>query len=141
MQIIFYTILASISVLVFFLGLKNSQKGNFYNETFLLNPLGIFVWGDALILGPFWLVSSFIFIFICPLNVLRYYLLFWAIRSFFEVIYWLNHQAVKDDYNPPMFRKIKWLKANESAILYQLMNSCQFILALFLIYLTFSWAK
>ena len=53
-------------------------------------------------------------------------------RSFYEVFYWLNHQAVKSEYNPPFFRKIKWMKANDSAILYQPIHTCFVVLGAFL---------
>jgi hypothetical protein len=130
MQILLF-IFFIFNLLIFLKSTKKSKK-EFYSDTFLLSPLGIYVWGDALVLAPFWMVSSFLFIFIGHENILKYILIFYIARSFYEVFYWLNHQAVKSDYNPPFFRKIKWMKPNESAILYQLMHTCVVVLGIFL---------
>ncbi|PJC43986.1 MAG: hypothetical protein CO039_01125 [Candidatus Pacebacteria bacterium CG_4_9_14_0_2_um_filter_34_50] len=119
--------------LTIFLRARRKSKQDFYSDTFVFFPLGIYVLGDALILAPFWLFSSIIFFFISPQNILRYIITFYTIRSFYEVFYWLNHQSVKSDYNPPLFRKIKWIKANESAILYQLIHTCIVVIGIFLL--------
>lgn len=118
--------------LIVFLRSINESKIKFYSDTFFLAPLGIYVWGDALVLAPFWILSSLIFIFISQVFILKYLLIFYITRSFFEVIYWLNHQAVKSKFNPPLFRKFSWIKANESAILYQLIHTCVVIFGVFL---------
>lgn len=121
-----------INLFVFLSALKKSKK-EFYSDTFIFLPLGIYVLGDALILAPFWFFSSLFFFFISPLNIFRYILIFYTIRSFYEVFYWLNHQAVKSNYNPPLFRKINWIKPNESAILYQLIHTCIVVIGIFLL--------
>jgi len=125
------------NLLIFICAIKKSKNDQFYTDTKSLIPIGIFVWGDALILAPFWMIISVIFLFISPLNMLRFLLIFHIVRSFFEVIYWLNHQAVKSKYQAPMFRKYKWINPDQSAILYQLINTCQVILEIFILILTF----
>jgi len=100
----------------------------FYSDTFFLMPFGIYVWGDGLVLAPFWFVASIIFWFLSIKQVVVFLLVFWVIRSGFEVIYWLNHQSVNNDFNPPMLRKVKWLDAGKSAILYQLLHTTIIIL-------------
>lgn len=102
---------------------QNSKKNNFYGNTSFLNLFGIYVWGDGLIIGPFWLLSAGIFTVIDEMWIIRYIVLFYAVRSLVEIIYWINHQVAQRDYNPPLFNKISWLKPNESAILYQLLHT------------------
>lgn len=130
MKNLFTLSLLLIAAVVFFLSLEKSKKNGFYADTPWLIPLGIFVWGDGLILGPLWMVSALVFYWLSPLNILRYFLLFFAIRSSYEVIYWINHQVAKKDYRPPLFRHISWLGANEAAILYQLLNMSWVVLNL-----------
>lgn len=83
------------------------------------------------------MVSAVVFYWLTPVNVLRYLLIFFLIRALYEVIYWINHQVAQREYAPPLFRRITWLKANEAAILYQLLNMCQVIGCLFLLLLTY----
>ncbi len=124
-------LLFSGSLIIFFLAKAKARDGEFYTDVPRpLLTLGIFIWGDALVIAPFWLLSSvFLFVFQADvLNILRYTLLFWMIRSFYEVVYWINHQVAKKEYKPPLFRQISWLGSDEQGILYQLMNTCQLIL-------------
>jgi len=123
---------------VFFIALQKCKKGQFYSDTKFLIPAGIFVWGDALVLGLFW-GASFLFLPFLPLIfAVRYVLLFGTIRNMYEVIYWIGHQYAKSTYNPPLFRKISWIKPNESAILYQVMCTCQVVIYVFLLLLSYS---
>ncbi|HYD35415.1 MAG TPA: hypothetical protein VD999_05080 [Vitreimonas sp.] len=130
--------LGLISILVFVVALTKSRRGQFYSDTPALFPLGIFVWGDALALAPFWLVAAIIFWWLEPVMIARLLCVFFAIRAAYEVVYWINHQVAHRDYCPPMFRQVKWLGANEAAILYQLMNMLQVIVALGLMIMTYN---
>lgn len=125
-------IILVINIFIFVMAGKKSKK-NFYSDTFLFLPLGIYVLGDALILAPFWILSSLFLFFFSIENILKFILIFYTVRSFFEIIYWLNHQSVNSSYNPPLFRRIKWIKANESAILYQLIHTCIVVIGIFLL--------
>jgi hypothetical protein len=118
---------------------RQASRNKFYTDTWWLFPFGIFVWGDGLILGPFWVGSALVFTVTPLLWVGRYLLLFYAFRAAYEVVYWINHQVAHRDYNPPLFRRLTWLGPNESAILYQLMNMCQVVIALALLLATWSW--
>jgi hypothetical protein len=109
---------------VFILAQRKCRAGHFYGDTPVGFLLGIYVWGDALILAPFWCFSGLFFLFLPLLMILRYILIFFALRAAYEVIFWLNHQAVKDGYCPPLFRQVRWIKTNDAAILYQLLNFC-----------------
>lgn len=82
--------------------IESHQKTNAYNPTPFLSPFGIFVWGDGLIFGPFWLAASVItlalndwLLFLFTLSV------FWLVRSFGETIYWLNEQFAHTKRNNP----------------------------------------
>lgn len=121
-----------ISLLIFVQAIRRCQKGCFYDDTFVFIPLGIYVWGDALILAPFWFLIGLgmlaaPFLAVTPIFFARFYLLFLIIRSAYEVVYWINHQVAQKNYIPPLFRSFKWLGANESAILYQLLHTCAIV--------------
>ena len=130
-------VLGLISIYLVVLAVKKSRSGSFYQDTHWLSFLGIYVWGDALILAPFWLLSAGLFLFFSQVEVIRYFLLFLVVRSLYEVLYWITHQVAKKDYRPPLFRSIKWLGANEAAILYQLLHMCLVILGVAALIYTF----
>jgi hypothetical protein len=115
--------LVLLGLVITFLAVQKSKTDQFYSDTFWLIPLGVFVWGDGLILGPFWLISGLLFLKMSTLWILRYLLVFVAIRSSYEVVYWLNQQAANSKYQPPLFRNVSWLSAQQTAILYQLINT------------------
>lgn len=130
-----YFLFSIIGLLTFIVSVQKSKKNQFYSDTFLLAPLGVYVWGDGIILGLFWTLVG-LFGYFTNLEMLwfyRFYLVFWAIRSGYEVVYWLNHQSTKSEYQPPILRNIKWLAANETHILYQVANSCIVTIALSLL--------
>ena len=90
------------SLMVFVKGVFESiKKKNPYGQTTLLFWMGIFVWGDAVILGLFWTLSALItyllkdwYLFLLIISV------YWTVRSLGERIYWLNHQfTLKDNSN------------------------------------------
>jgi hypothetical protein len=137
LHIVFFGVLAGVSCGVTWLSYVRSKQGKFYSDTPWLLPMGIFVWGDGLVIGPFWAVSSGVLMWLSWLDVVRYCLVFYSVRSAYEVVYWLNHQAVGKTYRPPLFRHIAWLGSEEAAILYQLMNMCQVIGGIGLLLLTF----
>lgn len=117
---------------------KNDQ---FYSDVPQpLLAIGIYVWGDGLVIGPFWLVATLFWaiLAISPLNIVRFYLLFLIIRSTYEVMYWINHQMFERDYVPPLFRKVEWLNAEQHGILYQLLHMCLIVLAISLLLFTFN---
>lgn len=137
LQLLGCFVVGLVSLVVWLISFKKA-KNEFYSDVKWLFPLGIYVWGDALILAPFWLISAVIWMGVTPLFIFRYFLLFGALRSCYEVIYWINHQVVAKNYIPPLFRRWGWLAPNESAILYQLLHTCLVILYLFLLMLTWT---
>lgn len=130
-------VFACLNLLIFFRALHFVKKGGFYTNTHWLVPIGIFVWGDALVIAPFWVLMSILGLWLTPLNILRFVLLFYAIRSAYEVVYWINHQVAQRDYMPPFLQRFAWLKPNDAAIVYQLLTMVQVVLSLGLLFLTF----
>lgn len=86
-----------ISLVAFIKGLKETK---FNNNPYGLTPfglLGIFVWGDAVIIGLFWMLACVFVLLVGKWSIgLLVISLFWVVRSFGEIIYWLLQQfAVK----------------------------------------------
>lgn len=117
---------------------RQTKKGSFYSLTPWLFAFGIYVWGDGLILGPFWVLASFFFFTLNSTQFIRFLLVFYLIRSTYEIIYWLNHQATNSDYKPPMPKLLSFLDPGQSAILYQLIHTCIVIFASFMLISNFS---
>ena len=54
-----FIIIAVINIFLFVKGFYEShKKKNAYGEIFFLGPLGIFVWGDAVVFGTFWALTA-----------------------------------------------------------------------------------
>lgn len=107
-----------------------SKKGNSFDITYYLFPLGIFVWGDGIVFGPLWTLAGILFGLIDdPIGLFLFISIFWVVRSAGETIYWLNEQFVKDHRND--YRKMLGysLVENESVyFLHQII--CQSILVI-----------
>lgn len=74
-------------------GFVKSRAGKSYGKFWPLNTIGGFVWGDALIFGPFWALASIITILMQDWWLFELiFLCFWLVRSVGETIYWLNQQ-------------------------------------------------
>ena len=68
----------------FLVGRRLSKQGQFYSDVPKpLIGLGIFVWGDALILGPFWVISTMLLLLAeaSILDILRYFLGFLRVKG------------------------------------------------------------
>jgi hypothetical protein len=85
------------NLLIFFEGIHESrEKKNAYGFTPVLFPLGIFVWGDAILIGLFWACVALVCLFINDwILFLLIFAAFWTIRAFGESIYWFNQQFSK----------------------------------------------
>lgn len=114
-------------LLIFIMSLQHARNNNFYGDTFWLWPWGVYVWGDGLILGPWWMLSGVVWWWLSPVLIIRFLALFWLARAFYETVYWILHQASGKDYQPPLFRSVPWLNADQAGILYQLLNMCQVV--------------
>lgn len=121
----FLLIFSLLTAGIFFRSITKVRSGKFYSDTPELFWMGVYVWGDALVLAPAWtlgLLSAAIF-GLNPVQMLQWVLLFLLARSFFEVMYWLNHQAVKAEYCPPLLRNLRSLTPDAAAITYQLAHT------------------
>lgn len=67
-----------------------------------LGTLGIFVWGDAVVIGIFWILACLFVLLINNWLVgLLIISLFWVVRSFGEIIYWLLQQFATKKRDEP----------------------------------------
>ena len=130
LQAYFFPFAFVYSVIIGYVSWKKSSNHQFYSDSWLGLPLGIFIWGDGLMLAPFWTLMSVLLAVYKDLSLLKILLLFWTIRSFYEVVYWILHQFSNKEYKAPLFRGVTWLSSHDSAILYQLLNMCIGLLAL-----------
>lgn len=112
--------------------LELSNKKNHFKETRFLFWLGVFVWGDAVILGIFWFLISIICLFLKDwILFLLIISVFWVVRSFGEIIYWINQQFSSTNRNPPKNLLGYKLFNNESIwYAYQLFWQCIMIIAI-----------
>ena len=102
MQLTFSTVLILVLIIIICFGLKHSKLGNTNRETPWLFFMGAFVWADAVVLGIFWLMAIGIsLLFNDWLLFWLIYAVFWIVRSFGEINYWLNEQFASEHRNPP----------------------------------------
>lgn len=134
-----------LNLCVFAKGLHECKiKKNAYGLTPFLFLIGVFVWGDAVIFGPFWvlisLVSYLLNDWILFLLILS---LFWVVRSLGETIYWFNQQFSKINRQPP--EKLSGYRIFHDGSVwfaYQIFNQCIMVVALvFSIYLSKLWLQ
>lgn len=120
-------IYGALSFIFFIKGLYESvKKKNSFGETAFLSWLGIFVWGDAVIIGLFWFLSSLVcllvkdwILFLLILSV------FWVVRSMGETSYWFNQQFSTINRNPPeRLRGYRLFKNDSIWFIYQIYWQC-----------------
>ncbi len=109
-----------------------AKKNNPFGLTPWLLPYGIFVWGDAIILGAFWfLVSVFSFLIGNWYLFLLFISVFWFIRSLGETIYWLSEQFATKNRNPPeTLFGYKLFKNDSIWFIYQTFHQCLTVITL-----------
>lgn len=108
------------------------RNGKAFSETRYLLPLGIFVWGDGVVVGPFWICAALVALFI---NSWWMFLLlvgiYWIVRGFGEVVYWLNEQFATQHRNKPEHMAFYSLfKSDAVWFVYQLVWQCVVVLAI-----------
>lgn len=101
-QTIFLVLIFIFSFFVSLVAFKHSKTGDTNGETPWLFFIGAFVWADAVVLGLFWiLVIGGVLLFGDWLLFWLIMAVFWVVRSFGEIIYWLNEQFAVNHRNPP----------------------------------------
>jgi hypothetical protein len=88
--------------LIFIKGLYESKtKKNASGLTYFLVPMGIFVWGDAVVFGLFWFLVSGVVSWLNDwLLFWLVFSLFWVVRSLGETIFYFNQQFSKVNRQP-----------------------------------------
>lgn len=134
-----------LSLIFFIKSLREIRnKKNAYGLTPYLFFLGSFVWGDMIILGPFWILVSIVSTILNNFNLfLLFTSIFWTIRSLGEVIYWLNEQFAEKKHNPPHTLSFYFIiKSDAIWFIYQVFWQCVFVFSLILsIYLCKIWLQ
>lgn len=119
-------------------------KKNPYGETPILFPWGIFVWGDAVVIGLFWFIASMVSYLLNDAILFSLILaVFWGVRSLGETTYWFNQQFSTVDRNPPKKLRGHRLFENDSIwFVYQITHQCITVISIITsIYLAALWIK
>jgi len=131
----------SLNFLIFIKGFyETSKNNNAFKVTPLLTPLGIFVWGDAVVIGLFWFLISMVAFYLNSWYLfLSIISAFWFIRSIGEVTYWLNQQFSKIVRNPPQSLFGYSIFKNDSIwFAYQVVWQCVAVVSLICLFYFFS---
>lgn len=132
-QTVLVTLYALYSLLATRHGIQNGiNRANVFGLTPWLYPLGIFVCGDAVIIGIFGLALS---LFILAINNwwigVTLWSFYWIVRSLGEMIYWLNQQFSPIERNaPPSLRGYHWFPNDSIWFIYQVSWQCLAVLFL-----------
>lgn len=141
----FLLLFALVNVALFAKGLyESNQKNNAFGLTRPLFFLGMFVWGDAVIFGLFWSVAALIaLVFQDWILFLLIASVFWMVRSFGEVLYWINQQFSPIKRNPSnTLLGYRWFKNDSIWFVYQLVWQCVLVISIITsIYLVNEWLK
>ena len=84
-------------------GIKQSwQLKNPFGIATGFQPLGAFVWGDLLVITPFWIATGFISLYAENLTIFNLlFWIFWLVRARGEVQYWIAEQFTHKKRNKP----------------------------------------
>jgi len=143
LQFSIMVVYGSISLFAFIMGFYEVlKKHNPFGQPFILFWLGIFVWGDAVILGFFWcLVSLICFLLKDWILFLLIVSVFWVVRSLGEILYWINQQFSPIIRNPPKnLLDYHWFKNDSIWFVYQVIWQCLLVISIIItIYLANLW--
>jgi len=134
---------ALVNLVVFVKGYYECKyRKNAHGLTPQLILLGVIAWGDAVVFGPFWIVTSLV-----SYSLDDWYLLllaisvFWVVRSVGETNYWFNQQFSTINRNPPEKLPFHSVFHNDSIwFVHQIIWQCVTVVSvIFTIYLTKLW--
>lgn len=95
------------------------------NRAFVTTPwlswLGIFVWGDAIIISLFWVGLAVLGLWAGSKWWWLGVAIFWAVRGVGETVYWLNQQFSTIKRNPPeTMWGYQWIRSEAIWFVYQI---------------------
>lgn len=140
--ILFYGIINFLAFLKGYYEIKD--KKNPYGLAQSFGLLGIFVWGDAVVIGPFWIIISVFslvlqdwYLFLVALS------LFWVVRSAVEVVYWVFEQFTERHRNHPQTLMFyNFIKSDAIWFIYQIFWQCILVISILAsIYFTTLWLQ
>lgn len=141
-QTVFLITLIIFNVVLLFVGKYRCKNGCSFYLTRWLTPLGMFVWGDVLVLALFWLAAAIVslvlsnwWLFLLLVSV------FWLVRSSGETLYWFLQQFATKKRDAPESLVGYSLVKNESIwFIYQVMWQCLTVFSLVAtIYTAYMW--
>ncbi len=138
--LIIFALYSSFATAKGYLECKNEK--NAFGESNLFVLLGAWVWGDVLVFGLFWLLISVAMLikqdFVLFLLITS---VFWTVRSFGEIDYWMNQQFSAIVRNPPEKLKFHSIFHNDSIwFIYQIIWQCIAVVSIIAsIYFTKIW--
>lgn len=119
-------------------------KKNPFGLCRILNPLGAFVWADAIIFGIFFFFASVVSLILQDVVLfLLIYSVFWVVRSVGEHIYWFLEQFSEKHRNPPHTLWLsKLFPGGSTWIAMQISWQCISVISIILsVYLFVLWLK
>lgn len=132
-QVISLSIFGLINLIIFIKSWRQVvNKHNPFGLTRWLSWLGIFVWADALVIAPFWvlavLVSTIVHDWILFFLIAS---IFWSVRSLGEMVYWLNEQFAAKKRNPPQtLMGYSLIKSEAIWFVYQVFWQCVLVFSI-----------
>lgn len=131
-QLIFLQLFCGVQCILFFVSKRKCHKGYSFHLTRWLSLLGMFVWGDVLILSLFWILIGAISLFLQDwLLFLVFFSAFWLIRSLGETLYWFLQQfASKKRDSPDSLMGYSFVKNESIWFIYQVFWQCITVISL-----------
>jgi hypothetical protein len=95
-------------------------------------PLGMYVWGDCVVIGPFWVLVALICLAFKDFSLfMLIFCLFWMVRSIGETIYWLNEQhSTQKRVNIKQKFLYKYFHNDSILFIYQITHQCITVIAI-----------
>lgn len=120
---------------LFIIAVRKLRGGYLLKTHPYLFIFGSFVWEDSLVLSLFWLISSFLLLYLDSLKALIVLILiFLVVRSIGELLYSLFQQFKTDGHRPYDYG-FKKIDRKNIFIIYQVLALSVITLSLFLLYL------
>ena len=139
MGFLVYSLLCSI------FGFLECQKKNYRGQrgALIFYPLGAYVWADAAVLGPFWVISTLALLYLNNWWLMwTYYFVFLSVRNLGETIYWFNQQFSTIERNPGKERFLWKYFQDEHTVhfVYQVLWQCATVSPVVMaIYSSYRW--